>query len=460
MVCRKILCDKCLAASSRHDQHRKDLLPIQEAVSKIRDSLIAKVTASFSGEESQLKDALAATDKALSQLHDQTEAVSSQVNDFFTQLKKVIDRREHQLLGELDQLQLPQYLQLQERKQRSLSSLSTRQRVKHLTEYCQSDSNFLKMCGWLEDATHDVMDATEAEVKPFQPVTLQFTADCKDESYTAISKAGSVWIADTVSSEKSTAAIPANVDEGQDLRISIDLRNQRGDALTATDQHLNSVKVEVTTGENDVTICPVLKATDAETSSSPVFAVFKTGSVKKGQVKVCVTTDTGHIRGSPAVSIVADVLRFDRDRCHAGLVLSSNGRTVTHAAARWSNRVVYGTTRWSTGKHEISVCLDTFGPAPYSAYNNYSLGMCNEKEPLLTGFYPNLAWTSYSSTSHGYLGQPWKPGDVIHMSLDCDNHTLVACHERTGAVDTKTNVTGEIRLYLLTTSPQDQATIL
>ena len=460
IVCRKILCDKCLAASSRHDQHRKDLLPIQPAVSTIRDTLLAKMTASFSGEESQLEDALAATDKALSQLHDQTEAVSLQVNDFFTQLKKVIDQREQQLLDKLDQLQLPQCVQLQKRRQRILSNVSTGQRVKHLTEYCQSDSNFLKMCGWLEDATHDVMDAAEAEVKLFQPVTLQFTADGNDDSNTAISTAGSVRLIDTVSSEKSTVTIPASVEEGQDLRISIDLRNQHGHALTGADKHLNRVKVEVTTGENDVTICPVVvKATDAETWSSPVFAVFKTGGGKKGQVKVSVTTDTGHIRGSPAVTTVADVLRFDCDPWHADLILSNNGRTIRHNAAQWSEHAVYGTTLWSTGKHEISVCLDMFGPTPWPSYNNYRLGMCSKKELQITGFYPNLTWTSHS-TSHGYLGQPWQPGDVIHMSLDCDNHTLVARHERTGAVDTKTNVTGEIYLYLLMTCPQNQASIL
>ena len=412
MVCRKILCDKCLAASSRHEQHRKDLLPVQQAVSTIRDSLLAKMTASFTGEESQLEDALAATDKALSQLHDQTEAASSQVNDFFTQLKKVIDKREQQLLDEPDQLQLPLCVQLRDRKQRILSSLSTGQRVNHLTEYCQSDSNFLKMCGWLEDATHDVMDAAEAEVKPFQPVTVQFTAEGNDESNTAISKAGSVRLIDTVSSEKSTVTIPASVDEGQDLRISIDLRNQRGHALTASDEHLNSVKVEVTTGDNDITICPVVKATDAETCSSPVFAVFKTGGGKKGQVKVFVTTDTGHIRGSPAVTTVDDVLRFDPDRCHADLVLSNNGRTVRHPGIQSGDRAVYGTTSWSTGKHEISVRLDKFGPTPWPSCNNYMLGMCNEKEPQLAGFCANLTWPSYN-TSHSYLGQPGQPGDVI-----------------------------------------------
>ena len=386
MVCRKILCDKCLSVSSRHDQHRQDLLPIQQAVSTIRDSLIAKMTASFSGEESQLEDALAATDKALAQLHDQTEAVSSQVNDFFTQLKKVIDKREQQLLDKLDHLQLPQCVQLQERKQRILSSLSTGQRVKHLTEYCQSDSNFLKMCGWLEDATHDVMDAAESEMKLFQPVTLQFTADGNDESNTAIciSKAGSIWIADTVSSEKSTATIPGNVDEGQDLRISIDLRNQRGDSLTATEKHLNSVKVEVTTGENDTTICSVAKATHAKTSSSRVFAVFKTGGGKKGKVKVSVTTDTGHIQGSPAVTTVDDVVQFDPKQCNDGLVLSNNGRTVTHAAAQQSDRAVYGTTRWTTGKHKISVRLDMFGRTPRAEYIHFALGVCNEKEPQLS----------------------------------------------------------------------------
>ena len=100
-----------------------------------------------------------------------------------------------------------------------------------------------------------------------------------------------------------------------------------------------------------------------------------------------------------------------------------------------------------------------FGRTPRAEYTHYVLGMCNEKEPQLTVFHPNLAWTSYIA-SNGSLGQPWQPGDVIHMSLDCDNHTLVARHERTGVVDVKTNVTGEIRLYLLTTCPQDQVTIL
>ncbi|XP_065177025.1 E3 ubiquitin-protein ligase TRIM45-like [Sycon ciliatum] len=450
MVCRKILCDKCLA-SSRHDQHRQDLLPVEQAVSTIRDSLIAKISLSFSGEESQLEDALVATDKALSQLHDQSEALSSQVNDFFTQLKKVIDKRQRQLLDELDQLQLPQCVQLQERKERILSSLSTGQRVKHLTEYGQSDRNFLKMCDWLEDATHDVMDAAEAEVKPFQPVTLQFMTDDNEESNTAISKAGSVSVA--VSSDKSAVTIPADVDEGQDLRISIDLRNGRGDTLTATDKRLNSVKVEVMTRENDVTICPVIKVTDAETSSSPVAAVFKTAG-KKGQVKVSVTTDAGHIRGSPAVVTVADVLRFDTDACNTGLALSNNGRTVKNPGMQ-RNASVYGLGRWSTGKYDISIRLDIVGPAS----SNYLLGMCNEKEPDLKGWYRRYAWER-SGTKSGSLGQPWRSGDVIHMSLDCDNQTLVARHDRTGAVDTKTDVTGEIYLYFCTYCAGDQITIL
>ena len=147
-------------------------------------------------------------------------------------------------------------------------------------------------------------------------------------------------MAHTVSSGKSTVTTPANVDEGQDLGISIDLRNQCGNALTATDKELNSVKVELMTGDNDVTICPLVKATDTETSPSLVFAVFNTAG-RKGQVKVSVTTDAGHVQGSPAVTTVANVLRFDPDMCHAGLVLSNNGRTVAHYGRQSDCKAVF-----------------------------------------------------------------------------------------------------------------------
>ena len=159
-------------------------------------------------------------------------------------------------------------------------------------------------------------------------------------------------------------------------------------------------------------ICPVVKATDAENCSSPVFAVFKTGGGKKGQVKVSVTTDTGHIQGSPAVTTVDDVLQFDPDGCHTGLVLSNYGRTVKYHGEHLEAMAVYSTARWSMGKHEISVRLDKFGPAPYPGYSNYAQGMCNEKEPGLTCWYGNLAWISHD-TSYGTLGQPWRSGDVI-----------------------------------------------
>ena len=146
--------------------------------------------------------------------------------------------------------------------------------------------------------------------------------------------------------------------------------------------------------------------------------------------------------------------------------VGASERENLHPAPKFEKScIVYGTQRWSTGRHEISVRLDMFGPAPRPAYHNFLLGMVNEKDPKLTGGYLNLAWSSYDDSS-GALGQPWCSGDVIHnmnyitiMSLDCEYHTLVARHEATGAVVMKTNVTGEIRLYLVTYCPLDQATI-
>eukprot|EP00117_Sycon_ciliatum_P047484 scpid70439/ scgid33919/ E3 ubiquitin-protein ligase TRIM56; RING finger protein 109; Tripartite motif-containing protein 56 len=456
MACQKILCDSCLA-SSRHDQHVQDLLPIDEAVSTIRESLLTKIRASFSGGDSQLEQALATTDNALSQLHDQTETVSSQINDFCVEMKKAVDKCQQRLLDELDKLQSKHRSSLEVRKCRILSGISDGQNVKHLTECCQSGSNFLKMCAWLEEATQDVMAIGQAEVQPFPPLTVLFTADGGGEWDAAIAKAGSVIIKEAASHEKSTVIIPASVREGEDLCISIDLRNKYGENIRAIEEHLDTVKVVVTSSGNAVTACSVVKATDATSSPSALVAMFKTAGLK-GQVCVSATANAQRLQGSPAVTAILDPpVHFDPERCHANLVLSNNSRTVRHDGPVVNWAAVCGVRQWRAGKHEVSIRIDKCAADPTNS--SYYLGVLNSQKPLLESYYTRFSWNN-SNSNGGLLGQPWQAGDVIHISLDCDNHTLVGRHERTGAVDTKRNVSGVLYIYISLQHPRNQVTIL
>ncbi|XP_065191817.1 E3 ubiquitin-protein ligase TRIM71-like [Sycon ciliatum] len=456
MACQKILCNSCLA-SSRHDQHVQDLLPIDEAVSTIRESLLTKIRASFSGGDSQLEQALAATNNALSQLHNQTETVSSQINDICMELKNAVDKRQQQLLDELDKVQSEHRSPLEVRKCRVLSGLSAGQSVKHLAGCCQSGSNFLKMCAWLEEATEDIMATVDVEAESFPSVNLLFTTLGRENVLMAIAEAGCVSTIDAMSHENSSATIPAEVSEGQDLCVYIDLRNDHGVELRAAEEYLDTVRVDVTSPDNTMTACPVVKATDATSSPSRLVAMFKTAGLK-GQVRVSATANTTHLQGSPAVTAIVDPVLFDPWRCHANLALSNNGRTVTHDGPVGKRSAVCGLRRWRRGKYEMSIRLDKCAPHSADAYEIF-LGVLNIPDPILTGYYSTFAWNN-SNSNGGLLGQPWQAGDVIHMSLDCERHTLVGRHERTGATDTKKNVAGELYLYVSLKHHRNQVTIL
>ena len=87
---------------------------------------------------------------------------------------------------------------------------------------------------------------------------------------------------------------------------------------------------------------------------------------------------------------------------------------------------------------------------------------------------PELDTYQRDNTAHGWygpgthtenwrgteLGQPWQTGDIIRLSVDCDRRTLTGRHERTGATQTLTNVTGDLYLYVSLASPGHQVTIL
>ncbi|XP_065188591.1 E3 ubiquitin-protein ligase TRIM45-like [Sycon ciliatum] len=462
LSCEQLVCKQCVS-SGDHAAH--NVQTITDASSSIRQSLNSKLTSTLHGSGSVFDESIRKSEAALSGLRDETEGLSSRINDVFGGLKKAIEKRQQELLDDVDRLQLSHLLPLEEQKRQVLAGALYSKKVQHLAENCNEDVNFLKMSGWLEEAAKNAVSASERDVKVFAPGTLLFSPYHVEELTAAIARTGVVSDIGMLSSEKSTMTTAGSVEEGDDLTVIIEPRTAHGDSLAVTEAHLSGVHVEVTSADNNTdTIQPVMTSDSSPNEGTNMIATYKTTG-KKGTVQVSAMIGDHHLAGSPATVTIVDPLpRFDPSQCHADLALSNNNRTVTRGAASsgaW--RSVCGVRKWSSGKHEIYLRLDriTAGKVHHMFF------LCNPQRPLLEGYQrgktTSFGWYSHSGGGNWtgtVLGQPWQAGDVIQMSLDCDNHTLVGRHERTGATETLTNVTGELYLYISLYNSGDQVTIL
>eukprot|EP00117_Sycon_ciliatum_P037424 scpid81356/ scgid28001/ E3 ubiquitin-protein ligase TRIM56; Tripartite motif-containing protein 56 len=433
LSCEQLVCKQCVS-SGDHAAH--NVQTITDASSSIRQSLKAKLTSTSLGSGSVFDESIKKSEAALSGLRDETEGLSSRINDVFGGLKKAIENRQQELLDEVDRLQLSHLLPLEEQNRQILAGASYSKKVQHLAENCNEDVNFLKMSGWLEEAAKNAVSASERDVKGFAPGTLLFSPCHFEELTAAIARTGVVSDIGMLSSEKSSMTTAASVEEGDDLTVIIEPRNGHGDSLAVTEAHLSGVHVDVTSADNTTTdtIHPVLMPDSSPNEGTNMIATYKTTG-KKGSVQVSAMIGDHHVAGSPAMVTIVDPrpLQFDPSQCHADLVLSNNNRTVTRGAAASGNwRSVCGVRKWSSGKHEISLRLDriTAGNVQHMFF------LCNAQRPRLVddfqrGKTTSFGWYGYTTSggggswTGGALGQPWRADDVIHMSLDCANQTLL-----------------------------------
>ena len=145
---------------------------------------------------------------------------------------------------------------------------------------------------------------------------------------------------------------------------------------------------------------------------------------------------------------------FNPAKCHADITLSNDNRTAT---AGTGNRLcVLGATSYTTGQHDIRIRVDGVQDDNYKM-----IGMTSNTDPPLDQYThsPGLSAWSGDDTQHfipssgdwqddGDVGQEWENGDILHLHLDCQQHTLSAHHERTDKTHTIYDVTGELRLFV------------
>ena len=462
-TCKEFFCEQCLYRGGSCNESSTDsshsLLPMKEAADKMRGGVEKLLTDSASPDQGNVVlKAIENLKVAIAQLHDRTEAVSEEIVAYFVDVVKLISAREAEVLENLDLLRSAKLIPLEQQKSRLEKSLSSHETVSMLLESCDDNYDLIRMSGWLEEAASAANESALSDIKPCVESKLVFRQVHNEQLSSAIACVGNVLDAADIDPSQSSMQCQPSVGVEEEVRITLKAVSGNSGSVQANDVSKTSLEVEVMLPDNEIVPCNANK--DDEDGG---IIVARYQATQPGKHQVMARYDGRHFSGSPAdVMVTTRVCRFDPTRCYGDIQLSNNNMTArrnTQGRGTW--RSVCGADIYRSGTVEIGIRLDNMPSTSVMIF------LCSSTNPKLDRFQlDNTAHGWYGPTNHAenwrgtQLGQPWQTGDIIRLSLDCDRHTLTGRHERTGATQTLTNVTGDLYLYVSLTSHGQQVTIL
>ena len=460
--CNELLCEVCDYAHT--SDHKQSLLPIAEAAVKAKATIRAKLGQDAATTSTVLEQKLDAMTAAVDSLQSEVLNTSDKVTQYFDSIREAVSKREKDVLAQIDHHQTMRMLPLD--KQRGLieTVLCISTAVAAYLEAEQPAENFLRMSTWLEEAADRQAVGLQDIAGPPQPAFFSFIPDKDFDIRAILNTVGRVSDV-TLDALTSNLACPSTSEINTEMVIHVNAKNIEGDSITAEDAEKSQILVEVTAPDND--IIPQYMMTSSSCDSS---LVARYRPMAAGQYKVSATVSGKHLRGSPCDVMIRQKVpqgdTFDPAKCHQSLVLSRNNLTVEKPSNGWG--CVMGNRRYTSGQHNISIKLEEVHPSGTNAV----IGVTNNEEPPLSQQIhgPGLtAWsfrlTSYYRSGSGVwdgsidVGQPWKPGDVISLHLDCEQHTVTLTHRRSGKSYTASYVTGILRLYVSLSYEKQRLTI-
>ena len=146
---------------------------------------------------------------------------------------------------------------------------------------------------------------------------------------------------------------------------------------------------------------------------------------------------------------------FSVELCSGYAAFTNHNRTAKlDNCPRHYSPILRGSNVYASGQHDIRIRLHIHD---HHHERGIMIGVMNDPQPMQC-YKPRLyAWSSClqsfidpngDTQPNRDLGQPWMSGDIVHLHLDCERHTLRARHERTGKSQTIENVVDPQRLYI------------
>ena len=458
VTCKELMCEKCLSGRQvcNKGEATHTLLSVGQAAEKMRGSVKEILTGSTVGnQESLITQAIKDMDTAISQLHDRTEAVSEEVVEYFASVSKLLKAREAAILEKLDRLRSAKLLPLEQQKQRLEKSVSSHEIVSLLLTSCHDDCDLIRMAGWLEEAASEGNKSARSDLKPRVLSNLVFRDENANILNAAIARVGDVIDEPDIDPSQSSVECPSYICLGEELVMTVTAVTNSGQAVISDDDIMTSLQVKVTSSDNEAVSC----VTSPGDGGGKFIA--KHTPKKSEQHRVTVKFGESHFTGSPADVMVVEG-KFDPspDRRYTSIQLSNNNMTARSSEGRF--RSVCGSDVYRSGFVSIRIRLD------HILNGRVFLFMCNSPTPVLDDWKQRdntaFGWYGSDASPRNYrgtsLGQQWQDGDIIHLSLDCDRHTLTGRHERTGTTETLSGVTGDLYLLVVLTDADNQVTVL
>ena len=444
MRCKELLCGTCIARG-QHTQHQDSVQSVEEAAATARKCLQDKQDSCCLSVDGILPVAMEAVTKAIKEVNDQTENASDNASTFIKGRIEAWKKRECELLDELDQLRSAKLLPLEKQLGGLQECLSRSETVSTILECCQDDADILKLCGWLSTAIESQKSTARNETQPCVHSQLVFSSGGVDDLDAEAMQ--SCVVADVTAF---SLVCPESCATDEDC--SIEIAGQS--SLTSQEMERLCLKVEVTAPDRPSRPCSLLSADSCQV----VTASFQ--PISAGRHTVSAMFGGKHIAGSPAAVVVVKAKPvFESTRCHCDLAVSNDGHTLRSTANDFRSGY---SSPLRGGISELRVRIDEISDSP-----RFFICACNSAHPRLDNYHQEssevFGWFGFVAGTFcngGALGQPWQNGDVIHLALDQDKHTLTGRHERTGVTETLTNVTGELYWYISCCRKEHQVTVL
>ena len=440
-TCHMPVCEHCLVKG--HQQH--SIVPLAEMASEQRAALqkevktsavdstaSASLSASYSaiGLAATLESMMTGLSDEISTVNDEATAASQQITDTFSNMRKLMQKRERDLLDKVDKLRWQHQRPLEEKLQRLTYMEEMQSPATDLAKYlCESeccDGDVVQLGALVQKKLESFKSDLEKEKQSAEqrPTLKAVTTGTVMEDFDAKLQSAEQVVEDLgVNLDQMVVDIPTEVIEGVTLTIPCSTDStviRRG-----IRQQLSASLISASGSQR-----PVHLATDSTTSSSDIVLCARVRPDQAGDHTLEVKL-ANQCRSIPfQVQNVA--LAFDRQRCSSNMIISGTNDRIAqvsgNAQGKYAN--VYGTLVYTTGQHTWRVRVH----GDLLESDVLVMGVATLPESGIT----NDDWLCYTYgtgvTSNGYAfgssqvkyrtEAAWWDGLILEFTFDYDHGTL------------------------------------
>ncbi|XP_065187292.1 E3 ubiquitin-protein ligase TRIM33-like isoform X2 [Sycon ciliatum] len=314
--CNQLLCPKCKQAHSLKKDHQ--VLDIASAGQKTRDTLADKLGSSTSTCDGVTSQALYNVQTNIEKLNNQTEQASAKVTEFSKLLVEAAEKRQNELLAELDDLRYKKILSLEKQRSRLQECLSQEETAAHIVKSFADDVDLLHIWTWVDESLNKAMRTAEEDTVPCVSSGLVFASTDITQLLNDIGKSGTVLdVAD-----HAVLNCPEDVTTHDDVTLTVEVMSSpTDDAVTESATSISSAVRRIT-----IPVCSVsrdqldsvgleisVRNLDDDGEFHPVRTRFESlpgcvemgfDRLQAGTYSVSATIGCRHLQGSPQQLLV------------------------------------------------------------------------------------------------------------------------------------------------------------